>query len=183
MCWCWYWRILFCIYHLKLLFGLCLIHFTFYINYAICYHDLSVIHLQFWFTFLKFWILILEQFTDEWIWNYIAWCTTVDLTFHNTSTFSSSIMYVDSLQDDSSEYSSRCNWVVAFCFQNFTKWFFFPHFPDLSPHAWQSSGDLHFPFLQQYPHDAFLFPPLLDSCRPWLSLFLSESYVWSAHGW
>ena len=38
----------------------------------------------------------------------------------------------------------------------FTKWFFFPHFLHLSPHAGQSSEDLCFPFLPQYPQDAFL---------------------------
>ena len=36
--------------------------------------------------FLKAWDSILEQFTDEWMWSYVAWCTTVNLTFHGMFT-------------------------------------------------------------------------------------------------
>ena len=115
--------------------------------------------------FLKAWDSILEQFTDEWMWSYVAWCTTVNLTFHGMFTAFCLHQYrchpchcffffcnvcnflcnnVDSLLDDSSEYSCWYNWVVAFCVQTCVKWFFFPH---LSPHVGQSSVDLCFPFL------------------------------------
>ena len=38
------------------------------------------------FDFVKSGIPILKQFTDEWMWNYISWCTTVTMTFHDTFT-------------------------------------------------------------------------------------------------
>ena len=72
-------------------------------------------HLQFQFTFLKFGISILEQFIDDWMWNSIEWYTTVNLTFHNKFAMSFSIMFVVSLLDDSSEYSSCCFLLAIFC--------------------------------------------------------------------
>ena len=86
------------------------------------------------------------------MWNYIAWCTTVNLTLHDTFTISfsssvwapliasffvstllvsSSIMYVDSLLPHTFEYFHWCNWLVPFYLQTFAKWFFFLHFPHL----------------------------------------------------
>ena len=88
--------------------------------------------------------------------------------FASLFAISSWIMYVYSLLDDSSEYSSWYNWVDAFCFQTFAKLFSFRHFPRLSLHAKQPSGDSCFPFLPQYPQDLFLSPPPLKSRLLWL---------------
>ena len=65
--------------------------------------------------------------------------------FVSMFTISSSITYVDLLLVNFSDYTIWCNWVVAFCLKTFGKWFLFPHFPHISPHAGQSSGDLMFP--------------------------------------
>ena len=49
--------------------------------------------------------------------------------------------------------------------------------------CWEIICGVMFQFLLQYPQDAVLSLPLLKSCLPWLSLFLSESSVWSLRGW
>ena len=79
-----------------------MIHFTFYINYNIWYHEchtsaVSIYFLEVWDSHLG------AQFTDEWMWNYVAWCTTVNLTFHNMFTAFCPHQY-------------RCHPSLLFCF-------------------------------------------------------------------
>ena len=106
---------------------------------------------------------------------FISISTTRRVFFVSTFAISSLMMYVDWITlHYSSEYFSSCNWDVAFCLQTLAKWFFFPRFPHLSAHAEKSSGDICFPFLPQYPQDAFLSPLPPKSSFPWLSVFLSE---------
>ena len=76
--------------------------------------------------------------------------------FVSTFAISSSIMYLDSFLDGSSECSSWCNWVDGFCLQTFAKRFFFPHFLHLSPCNWIIIWGLMFPLSPTISRRCFL---------------------------